>query len=467
MAVSARYGFHRDELYFIACAHHLAFGYVDQPPLAPLITRLAMDLFGTSPSAVRVFPALAGGAVVVGSGLTASSLGGRRFAQLLAAVTMACAPITLGSGHLAGTTIYDLAAWTFTLWLVIRAVVWERPRSWLAAGAVAGLGLENKDLVMLLLVGLALGLVLTRARSVLSTPWPWLGLCITVVLSAPNVVWQLTHGIPALTMSRSLAAEHSAVGDYAGFLPAQFVLGGLFAAPLLIVGLGHLARRRDLRFAALAGGAVLVYVFATIPGRQYYTAGFLPLVFASGAVRIESRDAIRLRRSLWLASPVVGLMLTVAFILPVLPLATFARIPSLHTINYDLGETVGWPQLTQKVGTVYDALPPAERRNASIFTSNYGEAGAIALYGPSVGLPVPLSGHNTYWLWGPGGAVDHTVIAVGALDQLRPHFSRCDYDATFHSPDNVNNDENGVQLWTCTGPHGPWSSFWTGLRHYG
>ena len=467
LAVSARYGFHRDELYFIACAHRLAFGYVDQGPLAPSVVRVAIDLFGSSPTSVRLFPALAGGAVVVGTGLTVSALGGRRFAQLLATVAMACAPITLGAAHLAGTTVYDLAAWTFTLWLVVRAVVLHRPRSWLAAGAVVGLGLENKDLLILLLVAVAVGLLLTPSRSVLATPWPWVGLSIALVLWMPNLIWELVHGTPALAMDRALAAEHSASGDYVGFLPAQLVLGGLFAAPLLVVGLVALVRRRQMRFVAVAAALVVVYVFATIPGRTYYTAGFLPLVFALGAIRIEERDAKPLRRRLWLGAPVVGLVLTVSFILPVLPLSTFAQLPALHTINYDLGETVGWPQLTRQVATVYDALPPAERRNASVFTSNYGEAGAIALYGPALGLPVPLSGHNTYWLWGPGGADDQVVIAVGAVEQLRPHFASCGYVATIHSPDNVNNDENGTPIGICTGPRGPWSSFWGSLRHYG
>jgi 4-amino-4-deoxy-L-arabinose transferase-like glycosyltransferase len=188
LAVSARYGFHRDELYFIACAHHLAFGYVDQGPLGPAVVRVAIDLFGTSPSAVRVFPALAGGALVIGTGLTTSALGGGRYAQLLAAVAMACAPVTLGAAHLAGTTIYDLAAWTFTLWLVVRAVVLHRPRSWLAAGAVVGLGLENKDLLLLFSAALVVGLLLTPSRSVLATSWPWMGLSIAVLLWMPNLV---------------------------------------------------------------------------------------------------------------------------------------------------------------------------------------------------------------------------------------------------------------------------------------
>jgi hypothetical protein len=467
LSVSARYGFHRDELYFIAAGHHLAFGYVDQPPVAPILTRLGTTLFGTSPTAVRIFPALAGGAIVVGTGATAAALGGRRFAQLLAALAMACTPITLGSAHLAGTTVYDLAAWTFTIWLVLRALVHDRPRSWLAAGVVAGLGLENKDLILLLGVALVIGLLLTPTRSVLATRWPWLGALIAVALWSPNLVWQLTNNAPALAMSRSLRGEHSAAGDYVGYFFAQVVLAGILAFPIVVVGLRQLARRRDLHFALVAVVAVVAYVFVVIPGRPYYTAGVLPLPFAAGASRIERHQFERVRRKLWTAAPVVGALLSIALVLPVLPLATFAHRPALHKTSYDLGETVGWPQFSRQVAAVYNGLPREDRRGASIFTANYGEAGAVALFGSAYGLPTPLSGHNNYWLWGPGAASDRVVIAVGSIDELRTHFASCRYNARIHSLDNVNNDENGTSIWTCVGPKGAWSSFWNDLRHYG
>jgi len=467
MAVSARYGFHRDELYFIAAGRHPAFGYVDQPPIAPLLTRLATVLFGTAPTVVRVLPALAGGAVVVGTGLTARELGGGRFAQLLAAVAMACTPILLGSAHLAGTTVFDLVAWTYTILFVLRAVVRQRPRAWLAAGAVAGLGLENKDLVLLLGVALVVGLVATPTRRVLTTRWPWLGGLVAIVLWLPNLVWQATNDAPGLAMARSLRVEHSGSGDYVGFIPAQVILVGILAFPVVVLGVRHLVRNRELRLVLVTAGVVVVYVFAVIPGRPYYTAGMLPVLFAAGGVRIEDHDAIRIRRRLWLAAPVVGAVLTVALVLPVLPLATFARMTFLHKTSYDLGETVGWPQFTSQVGSVFDALPAQERRQASIFTANYGEAGALTVYGPRDGLPEPLSGHNSYWSWGPGDASDQVVVAVGSVGQLRPHFAACRFDATIHSPHDVDNDENGTGIWTCTGPRGTWSSFWGDLRHYG
>jgi len=467
LAVSARYGFHRDELYFIVAGRHPALGYVDQPPLAPLIARLATSALGTSPTAVRIVPALVGGAVVVGAGLTARTLGGGRFAQVLAPVATACAPVVLASAHLAGTTVFDLAAWTFTIWFVLRAVVEGRERCWLAAGTVAGLGLENKDLILLLAAALAVGLLATPARAVLATRWPWSGAAVALVLWAPNLAWQLANGAPGLAMASSLRAEHSGAGDYLGFLPGQVLLVGILAFPIVVLGFRHLAARRELHFVLVTAGVVVAYVFAVIPGRVYYTAGVLPVLFAAGGCRIERPGAPRFRRRLWMAAPPVGAVLSLVLVLPVLPLSTFARMSFLHKTSYDLGETVGWPQLTRQVADVYDALPGNQRGDASIFTSNYGEAGALAIYGPASGLPQPLSGHNTYWLWGPAGAPDRVVVAVGSVDQLRPHFARCRRDSTFHSPDDVDNDENGTAIWICTGPRGAWASFWSDLRHYG
>ncbi len=467
LAVSARYGFHRDELYFIAAGRHPALGYVDQPPVAPLLTRLGTALSSTVPTGVRLLPALVGGSVVVGTGLVTRVLGGARFAQVLAATAMACAPVLLGSAHLAGTTVYDLAAWTFTLWFVLRSVVLSQPRCWVWAGVVAGVGLETKDLILLLGASLAVGLVVTPTRRVLASRWPWLGAAVALVLWAPNLAWQAANGAPSLAMARSLRIEHSGAGDYVGFVPAQVILVGVLAFPIVVAGVRHLARRTDLRFVLVAVAVVVGYVFAVIPGREYYTAGMLPVLFAAGACRVEQRRTDRRGRRRWLAAPVVGAALTVAFVLPVLPLSTFARMTFLHTTSYDLGETVGWPQLTDRVAAVYDGLATPVRRDTAVFTSNYGEAGALALYGPALGLPAPLSGHNSYWRWGPGDAPDQTVVAVGSVGQLRPHFAACRYDTTYRSPDGVDDDEDGTAVWTCTGPRGPWSSFWAGLRHYG
>jgi len=465
VAVGARYGFHRDELYFVVAGRHPALGYVDQPPLAPLVTRVATLLFGTSPSAVRIVPALAGGGVVLGTALIARLLGGRGVAQVLAALAIACAPITLAAAHLANTTVYDILAWTTAVAAILLAVRHGHPKAWLAAGVAVGLGLENKDLLLLLVVSAAVGVLAAGPRRVFLDRWLWAGAAVAVALWAPNLVWQAMHHWPELAMSRALRAQHSAGGDYLTVLPAQFIYLGLAAAPLAVVGVRRLIRDRSVRFLAIATALVALFVVVDVPGRPYYTDGLLPLVFAVGAVVVEQRaESFRAARR-WLLAPLVGLAVTIPVILPVLPQAALAHIGGIHKLNYDLTETIGWPQLTAQVLAVYDHLSPDQRNQSAIFTNNYGEASALVVYGAHR-LPPVLSGHNSVWMWGPGRAPDGTVITVGAADQLAPHFGTCSPAAIFHSPHDVPNDENGVQISICTHPLGPWSSFWNQVRHY-
>ncbi len=268
-------------------------------------------------------------------------------------------------------------------------------------------------------------------------------------------------------MAHVLRAEHSAGADYATVLPAQLVYLGVLAVPLAVAGVRYLAGRPELRFMLIALGLVLLYVVLQVPGRPYYVSGFLPLVLAAGAVAVEARHLAAGQNRRWLALPLAGLVVSLPVIMPVLPISVMARLPVLHKLNYDAGETIGWPQLTDAVAGVYTHLPPAQRRQASIFTMNYGEAGALSWFGPASGLPAPLSGHNGYFSWGPGQAADQTVIAVGAVRRLRPYFDLCRYDLTWYAPHGVNNDENGVQIWTCTAPHQPWTAIWPALRVLG
>jgi 4-amino-4-deoxy-L-arabinose transferase-like glycosyltransferase len=467
LAVSARYGFHRDELYFVVAGRHLAAGYVDQPPLAPLLTRVATALFGTSPSAVRVFPALAGGAVVVMTGAIARVLGARGPAQTLAAVAMGCAPVTLAAAHLANTTVYDLLAWSAAIYYTLLAVRHGRSKAWLGAGVAIGLGLENKDLLLLLVVAVGVGLIASGRGAVLRDRWLWAGVAVAVLLWLPNLVWQGSHAWPEVTMSRALRKEHSSGSDYTTVLPAQLLYLGLAAVPLAVAGARHLLRDRSLRFVAVAAVLVLAFVVVDIPGRPYYTDGMLALVFAAGAVAVQehARTDGAVRR--WLAAPIAGAVVGAVLVLPILPEAALSHIGGIHKLNYDLTETVGWPQLTEQVASVYRALPPAARREASVFTSNYGEASALVLYGGRYGLPHVLSGHNTFWLWGPGSAPDGTVIAVGAAGDLRPFFGSCTTVAAFRPPHNVVNDENGVGIATCRVPTASWRAFWGRLQQYG
>jgi Dolichyl-phosphate-mannose-protein mannosyltransferase len=470
LAVSGRYGFQQDELYFIVAGHHLAFGYVDQPPLAPLLTRVT-DILGVSPTAIRVIPALAGGAVVIMAARLAALFGAGRLGRVFAALTMACAPIIIGAVHVGNTTPLDLLAWTAVLLCVTTALLRHRPRWWLAAGAAAGVGLEADNLVVLLLICLAVGILASAQRPVLRTRWPWLGASIAAVIWAPNIIWQATHGWPQLAMSAALHQENTSPADYAGALPAQLLYLGLLVAPFVIAGFVVLWRTPELRFIAITATLIVVYVLAWIPGKVYYTGGMAPAVLAAGALAAERWIARgrrpRLRRGVMVAAPLVGMAITLPLTLPILPASDVHDLPASYQQSSDIGDAVGWPQLTRAVAAQDAALVRAGQPPTSIFTGYYAEAGALDVLGSAYHLPPVLSGNNAYWMWGPGQASDRTVLVVDALGQLKPYFASCRPLTTYYAPYHVHNDWTGLQVGVCTGPHAGWRTLWPHLKHYG
>ena len=469
LAVSGRYGFQQDELYFIVAGHHLAFGYVDQPPLAPLLTRIT-GILGVSPTAIRIIPALAGGAIVIMAARLAALFGAGRFGRVLAALATACAPVVIGAVHIGNTTPLDLLAWAAILLCVSTAVLRSRPRWWLAAGAAAGVGLEADNLVALLLIGLAVGLLVSDHRPVLRTRWPWLGAGIAAIIWAPNVIWQATHGWPQLAMSAALHRENTSVGDYAGGVPAQFAYLGLLLAPLVIAGFVVLWRTRELRFIAVAAALILIYVLAWVPGKVYYADGTAPAVLAAGAVGAErwiARARVpRWRRWLVVAATLVGMAVALPGLLPILPASAVHTLPA-SSQHSSVGDSIGWPQLNRAVAAQDATLVRAGQPPTSIFTGYYPEAATLTVYGAGYHLPPVLSGHNAYWMWGPGQASDRTVLVVDALSRLRPYFASCRLLTTYNPPYHVQNDWTDIQIGVCTGPVASWRTLWPHLKYYG
>jgi hypothetical protein len=470
LAVSNRYGFQQDELYFMVAGHHLAFGYVDQPPLAPLLTRVT-GVLGVSPAAIRIIPALAGGAVVVMAARFAALFGAGRFGRVLAALAVACAPILIGAVHLANTTPLELLAWAAVLLCVTTALLRHRPRWWVGAGAVAGVGLEINNLLILLLIGLALGILVSEHRAILRTRWPWLGAGLAAIIWAPNLIWQATHGWPQLAMASALHQQNSTAADYAGGLPAQLLYLGLLVVPLLIAGFIRLWRTPELRFIAVTTTLAVVYVLAWVPGKVYYADGTAPAVLAAGSVAAERWVARgrhpRLRCGVLVAAPLVGLAVILPSLLPVLPVGDVHDLPVSSQQSSGVGDTIGWPQLTRAVAAQDAALVRAGQRPTSVFTGYYGEAAALDVLGSADHLPPVLSGHNAFWMWGPGQASDRTVLVVDGLGPLRPYFASCRLLTTYYAPYHVHNDWTGLQIGVCTGPVGSWHTLWPHLKHYG
>jgi 4-amino-4-deoxy-L-arabinose transferase-like glycosyltransferase len=469
LAFSSRYGFMQDELYFIVAAHHLAFGYVDQPPFAVLLTRIT-DVFGVSPTAIRIAPALAGGATIVLTARQAALFGAGRTGRVLAALAMACSPLLLGSDRVANTTPWDLLAWTVVVVCVSTALLQDRPRWWLGAGVAAGLGLQDDNIVILLLAVLAVGIFCSVQRPVLRTWWPWLGSAIALVIWAPNLIWQATHRWPQLAMSAALHRENDSAGAYVAGIPEVLLIIGILMSPLLVAGFIRLWQTAELRFLAIAAALVVIYVLAWVPGKVYYTGGLAPAVLAAGAAAAESWVARghrpRARSGLLVAAPLVGLIVAVIVVFPVLPVTDVHKLPASVQQSSQVGDTIGWPQLTAAVAAQDTALTSTGERPTSIFTGYYGEAAGIQVFDGHDHLPPVLSGNNAYWMWGPEGASDRTVLAVDALGQLRPYFASCRLLTTFSPPYHVQNNWTYIQIGVCTGPVAGWHTIWPHLKRY-
>jgi len=463
LALSDRYGFQQDELYFLVAGHHLAFGYVDQPPLAVLLTRTT-DLLGVSPTAIRILPALAGGVIVIIAARLAALFGAGRRGRVLAALSTALAPVIIGATHIGNTTPYDLLAWAVVLLCVATALLRDRPRWWLGAGVAAGIGLENEYLVVVLVAALVAGILATARRDVLRTRWPWLGGVVALAIWAPNLAWQAMNGWPQATMASALHQQNISATDYLVGLPAQLVYAGTIGIPLVIAGFIRLWRSPELRFLGVAATLVVIYVLAWVPGKVYYTDGVLPAVLAAGSVSVERwmNWAPRPRIRLYAVLAAVSFLLVIPSDTPALPLASLHDVVPNHTVN----DSVGWPQLTAQVAALDAALARAGQPPASIYTGEYATAGALIDFGGPYHLPPVISAHNAFWTWGPGSASDKTVLVVDALDQLRPYFASCRQLATFNPPYHVQSDWNNLPIGVCTGPTASWQSLWPSLRHY-
>jgi 4-amino-4-deoxy-L-arabinose transferase-like glycosyltransferase len=474
MGVSARYGYVRDELYFLAAGHHPAFGFVDQPPFTPLLARAAAAVSGGTLAGLRVLPALGMTALVVLTAAMSRLLGAGRTGQLLAALATATCAEYLGAMHELTTTTPDFVCWAILLLLVTRLLVSQDPRWWLAVGGWAGLASEAKWNIWFLLAGLAAGFLGTDARRLLRSRYLLIGAAIAAALAAPDLLWQAAHGWPSLTVFRSLQgpAGHNRIV----YWPAQLLFTGIALTPVWAAGvLWSLRSRAARRFRPAAVACLIVIALQfVLGGKPYYPGGAYTFLFAAGAVPLERWLAARRRplagriapAGLMAAAMVASAVIAAPVALPVLPARALHTVP-LQKINYDLGEEIAWPKLVALVAREYHARPAAQRRRTAILTGNYGEAGAIERYGPGLGLPQPYSGANNFWLWGPPPAADSAAIAVNVDPALLRHeFAHVHLVATFWNGLGVSDDEQGAQIWLATGLRSAWARAWPAFRDY-
>lgn len=470
VATSGGYGYHRDELYFIEAGGHPALGYTDQPPLVPLLAHALDEFFGHSLVWLRVPSALAGAVTVLLCGLMAREFGDSRRAQLLASACFAVSSIALAVNHLLSTTTFDLLVWALLSWLLIRGLR-DRNRSWIPLGLVAGLGLEVKTLVVFFLLAVVVSILAAGPRDVFRSRSLWLAAGVALLIWSPNLWWQASHGWPQLELSGAIASGSSGTSEPRWlFLPYQLLLISPVLFPMWFAGWWRLATAKALapyRMFAVAY-VVLAVAFLVTGGKPYYLAGMYPVLLAAGAAPVldwAARGSRRLRSGLLAAAVVLTLAVSCVLFLPVVPADRLADTPVV-AVNYDAGETVGWPALAEAIGQAVDELPPDERQAAVVLAGNYGEAGAVERFRP--GLAPVYSGHNGYWEWGPPPADTDEVIAVGYDEaDLRAWFGEVRRVGTIDNTVGLDNDEQGQAVWACRGPRQTWSELWPQLRRLG
>jgi hypothetical protein len=473
MAVSARYGYVRDELYFLTAGQHPAVGYVDQPAITPLLARLTVLATGNTLVGLRALPALVLAAVVLITAEISRLLGAGKTGRILAALATATCGEYLGAFHELTTTTPDFLFWAVTLLLVTRLLVSRNPRWWLAIGAVVGAGASAKWNIAFLVAALAIGLLATPARSLLRSRHLLIAAVLAAALTAPDVIWQAAHGWPNLDVFRAL--QGAAGANRISYWIAQVFFTGPALTPVWVAGLIWTLRNpaaRTVRPAGIACGLVIIVQFI-LGGKPYYPGGVYVFLFAAGAVPVERWLAARrplagrirpaiVMGGVMLISAAIGL----AIALPVLPARALHYVP-LQKINYDLAESIAWPEQVALVAKEYDQLSGPQRRHTAILTGNYGEAGAISRYGAGDGLPEAYSGANNFWLWGPPPAAATGAIAVNVDPALlRREFAHVRQVATFDNGLGVDDDEQGVPVYLATGLKTSWATAWPAFRNY-
>ena len=478
LPVLGRFGYHHDELYFLACGHHFSFGYVDHAPLVPWIARLADELFGQSLYGLRILATLAGMAALVMTGILTRRLGGGRFAQTVACLAMLLAPVYLRTGNMLSIPSFEVLFWVLGSYLVVRILQEENPRLWLWVGLVAGVGLMNKHSMLFFGAGLAAALLLTPERKHFKSPWLYLGGAVALAVFSPNLLWQMSNDWP--TAQFLLALNQ---GTMSGISALQFVAGqllylNLFAAPVWIAGLWYFFSDAGKRYRVLGWIWVVVFVLLiVIKSKIYYLAPAYPALLAGGGLAFERLVA---GGRTWLKPVAVGgLILGGLVFLPVsLPYlsidateryvtgVTFGAFRNVYELTGDLRGMFGWPERVRAVAEVYDRLPPEEQERVVILTGSYGKAGAIDYFGGEYGLPKAASLHMTYHLWGlPEGPID-TLIALGIpADQLEPLYEEVTIEARLEL-ENVNPWDREFEVIVCRRPKVDLHEIWAKNRQW-
>lgn len=484
LLTSGRYGFFLDELYFIVCGQHLAWGYVDQPPLVPLIAWLSRAVFGDFLPGFRLVPALVWAATVMFTAEFARLLGGGRFAQWLAGLCALLAPVYLTLGLFVYTDVMQPLVWLGVSWCLVRLVQTGNERWWIALGAIVAFGLWSKYAIAFYILALGLGALVTPLRFSLVRPWVYAGAALALVLIAPNIFWQWSQGWPFVeVVSAGVNGKNLALSPLE-FFKQQILLMGPLSAPVWLAGLWAFGvRPAHPSFRVFPAAYILLFVyFVAQHGKANYLVPIYTVLFGGGAVYLEAKfRSVALRSAALAVIALTGLTL-LPLAVPVLteeayiayaaalgfgPSSTAGDKQARGRLPQHFADMHGWREMAEKVAVVYHALPPSERAHAVFFGRDYAEASAIDVFGPKLGLPSAISGHNQYWLWGPRGHEGSVMIVVGGdPDNYAREFRSVEKVGWIDTPYAMPAETN-IPIYVLRGPKTPLPKLWPQLKHFG
>ena len=483
-----RYGYFRDEFDYMSCGDHLQWGYVDQPPLIPFLTHISRAVLGDSLRAIRFIPALASSLLVVQAAVVARELGGRRYALLLTALCVALAPQFLSNGGLLSTNMLEPNLWLGCAYFVILAIKRNDPRYWIGFGIVAGLGMEEKYTIAVFGLGVVVGLLLTEQRRTFLNPWIWIGGLAAFVIFSPNLLWNLHYDWPFLQLIRAIRAEgRDVILGPLPFFSQQLLVVNPFAAPVWLAGLFALLFWRPLRPYRALGWAYLVSytVIFLQHGKNYYLAPVYPMLFAAGAVAIDSVLGELPSRRAWLKPVIVSVvLLSGAYLSPiVVPMFSPERfLAYTKTLPFKLpvnehshtraplpqwySDRFGWKEIADETAVAWNRIPQAERSDCGIFAQDYGQAGAIDFFGRREGLPGAMSGDRTYWIWGPHNYSGNCMIVLDDRKEvLESYWNQVEFIG--RSAPNLYALEQQIPVFLCKGKtFDSWANVWPHLKRW-
>jgi hypothetical protein len=431
------YGFFRDELYFIACGKHLAWGYVDQPPGAPLVAWFSQKILGQTLFAIRFVPILFATAQILITGLTARAMGGRSYAQFLTCLCVLAAPQYFGS--YLNTDMFMTLGWAACAWVATKIFAGDSRKQWLLFGLFAGLALEGKHAMLFFLLAFLAAMLVSPQRKMLLTPWPWYGAAVAFLIALPNVFWEYTHHWATYELLSNIAkSDKNVVLSPWQYLHSNIeALGGLTVL-VWVPGLVWCLFLKDgQRFRAIGWMWIFSYIlFIALKGKDYYLTPTYPMLFAAGSVAIESwfdkiphaRRGTVLRR---IAQATFALLVFVRgaiawpFAMPMMSEEKFIAYEKalgaapaktenteINDLSQQYADMHGWPEMAASIAKVYNSIPEPERSQCAIFAGNYGEAGAVDYFGPQYGLPSAISAHQNYWFWGPRDYTGECMVII-------------------------------------------------------